>query len=479
MNAVTGRENSNCGGLINPLSGSLAPSVARSLDFKNVPKSKAQMSKGHGLVKRTYRQNGEIREWWTFVYWHPIKKRNIRLQKKDFPTNIKTEHEAVEFKKAFLGKLNSLKAKIQKVEEWKNRYHDFEVLLSGFEKDRRRRSPNNWQRDVYFLSRYVFNFYLTLNSENNISRWHFLFDDFRDHLEIVKPLKVSTRKVLAYSTKNHCIKALNNFLTFVYRKNKMGSPPKCSVFEKNLLNRKGAESLIPKDEEQYIYNKLDGEFHLSAKFWRTLYNTAVRQNEGFGLSLADIYVGAPKNESLVRAFARYSLHCHGHIVLESQPKLSQIRDADGTVPRKPLKSKKKIEPKNNRIIPILNKETWLILVSLLKVQRENWKNKKYGNDKKNYLLFDGLNKSIFANDLRKAYEGTKFKRHTAHDCRHTFCTEFGGMTEGNQFLCQNVLGHKDSKTNDHYFHLWENIQLKMKTDSMLEDDSWLDKIDVG
>jgi integrase len=104
------------------------------------------------------------------------------------------------------------------------------------------------------------------------------------------------------------------------------------------------------------------------------------------------------------------------------------------------------------------------------------KSKKYGDQRGNYLLFDGLDKNRVSNKIRRAYEMLGVVAKSPHDCRHTFCTELVALTEGHHFLAKYVLGHSDIATTENYLHLWEVIQQKMTQDRQIEDSIDLDDI---
>jgi integrase len=359
-----------------------------------------------------------------------------------------------------------------------NKYHNFTVLLKEYEKDRVEKAPQSYKSDVYYLSDYVFDFYLTKNEHNIVALWHEFFDDFRHWLIGAETThnKRSTDK-LAYSSMNNCIKALNTFLRFVYHKDKMGDPPKCPVYPKDKLNRKGLESVISRDEEQFVFDRLVKIEKRSAIFWRTLIATAMRISEGLGLSIADIFKGAPTSSPIFTdALKRHGIQCYGYIVLRDQPALPTIRDKTNHVSRKPLKGRKKIDPKFNRTIPIIDQDVWQLILEMFKEQKENWEKKKFGLEKRDYLLFNGLTKSVFSNDLRLAYEKSSFTPHTPHDVRHTGCTAWARLTFGDHFLCQHILGHKDPEETQRYLHLWEEIQRDLETEQALLDDNFLDDL---
>lgn len=75
-----------------------------------------------------------------------------------------------------------------------------------------------------------------------------------------------------------------------------------------------------------------------------------------------------------------------------------------TVPRKPLKGRKKINEKNSRIIPITDEIVWDDLVLRAKTQFTNWKSGIYGSNNEDYLLFDGINKTTNYTRLKIAYD---------------------------------------------------------------------------
>src|SRR5690606_3377101 len=133
---------------------------------------------------------------------------------------------------------------------------------------------------------------------------------------------------------------------------------------------------------------------------------------------------------------------------------------DGTIARKPLKGRKKISPKNSRIIPIREKETWNVLARRYKEQKAALESKVWGRDPINYMLFEDLKYSKAKRSLESAYEGSVFTTKTWHDCRHSFCTFFVGETRS-FFLARAILGHK-SNAFEKYLHIYEEMTLKAK-----------------
>ncbi len=150
---------------------------------------------------------------------------------------------------------------------------------------------------------------------------------------------------------------------------------------------------------------------------------------------------------------RFEIKSFLHLVLDSQPANSTARGKDGSVKRKPLKHRKRIEPRGNRLIPVFDKRTAEILVRRFNEQAKLFKESLYGGDKGNYLLFGAIDKNRISNKLRKVYQGLPFQPKSPHDCRHTFCTNLVAATEGHNFLAKHVLGHSDAKTTENYMHL--------------------------
>lgn len=242
-----------------------------------------------------------------------------------------------------------------------------------------------------------------------------------------------------------------------------GPAPRCTMLAKHLLNRKGIETYISTAEFNNVYNKLLTIDKDVADFYLVLANTGLRLNECLGLAASHIFKGAPTEANLVKMLQRFNLTSVVHIILDSQPSSStEVRDKDKKVLRKPLKHRKKIEPKNNRIIPVSDMAAAKILADRFNAQAANIKNKLYGDNRSQYLLFEGLHKNRVSSKLRKAYESLGLPPKSPHDCRHTYCTNLIAQTEGHHFLAKYVLGHTDIATTENYLHLWAVIQQKIR-----------------
>lgn len=392
--------------------------------------------------------------YYSIVYFDGHKK--IRLKQSEHP-KFSSIDEAKSWADSKAAQFDCMKARAQKRLEWKTKYYNFSKLADQYEINCKKEQPNSWRNTSFFLHHYVFHFFLDIKNANNPNLWPMYFQDFKDWLED-KALTITTpRKVISYSSKNHCIKTLNTFLTFLISKGQAdpSSIYKMKGFEKSKLNSRDADALITKDEFNTIYGRLLSINELSAIFYQTCYFTGMRFNEVMGLSMDNLYPGMIQDDVLHRSLTKDNIQYYGYIVLESQPKHKTIkRNPDGSVDRKPLKSKKSIHEKNNRIIPIIDKNLFNNLVKLYKNQQELRSKRVYGDNPKNYLLFDGLFTTRAVVDLRKAYEATKYSAKGYHCCRHTRATELVGQTLS-FVLAKYWLGHSRQETTDRYTHIFQ------------------------
>lgn len=402
-----------------------------------------------------------------YMYYDSTLKKNVRLRVGEIPPGINSDEEADTFCHQKESEIEASKIRILRRLKWKSRYHNFEDLMEIFKNERLKESPNNWKNDIYYMEQYVLNFFINQNTFSNMNDWYIHFENFKNWLDKVKTVKGNN--TLAYSTKNQCIKALNAFLKVMHRKNKIERITKCPQFARHLENSKNAEEVISESDTLKIYNELKSINSLAVELFFILTHTGLRINEGLGLCLDNLVQGDVENRTFHEQLIRHGVSYVGYISLESQPANStNIRDNNNLVPKKALKGRRRIEPKNNRIIPLINKEVFNALGKLYFAQRELFQQKKFGNSPKDYLLFDGLNKQRFGNYLRQACKNLKIRNFTPHSCRHTFATQFTGMTFGNVFLCQMVLGHRDLNTSRKYIHIWEQIHKDSKSAQQLK-----------
>lgn len=291
--------------------------------------------------------------------------------------------------------------------------------------------PNSWKNSRFDLENYVIPYFLDLKKSNNPNNWSLHFEDFKKWLEEDAYTIKKKKALISYSTKNHCIKTLNTFLDYLKRQNLVDPVNiyKMTSFASHLVGSRNSDHLISKEEFQIVHGLLKDSNSMAAIFFQTAYWTAMRFNEIYGLSIDDLFIGELDEQVMGPALNHHRIKYHGYILLSSQPK-NKIRDRqkDGSILRKPLKGKPKIDSKYDRIVPIIDKELFNNLVRLYKIQEENFKKKVYGSNPKDYVLFDGLTHSDVVVSLRDAYQKTKYKQKSYHCCRHTRCTELVGMT---------------------------------------------------
>jgi integrase len=132
----------------------------------------------------------------------------------------------------------------------------------------------------------------------------------------------------------------------------------------------------------------------------------------------------------------------------------------GSVPRKPLKTRKSIDPKWYRYIPIFDKDTWNTLVKRWNERIEELENQSVEIDPRDGLLFEGITSSMFYADCVKAFTKLGLKFRSPHKLRHTFLTWFYDKTNEDLLLAKKVGGHEDLRSMENYSHLTEQIGLE-------------------
>ena len=142
---------------------------------------------------------------------------------------------------------------------------------------------------------------------------------------------------------------------------------------------------------------------------------------------------------------------YGYIRLESQMnKKSAYRDPkNGNIKRKPLKSKPRISPEFDRIIPVTDKEVWEALVKNQRRALDEYDGKIHSSGNvDDYLLFN-----IDMNEIRK--DMRKHTKKTPHCCRNTYATTtvraFRGVNYGSE-LIKAITDHSSVEF-ERYVHL--------------------------
>lgn len=403
-------------------------------------------------VELRKRANGE--EYFSFVYWDGEKR--VRLKTQDHP-QFKSLADAKEWAKAKEAEYESAKSRIIRRLQWRTQFYEFTKLADEYVENCKKTQPNSWKNTAFYLNHYVLPFFLDVKKSNNPNNWSLFFEDYKNWLEDTAKGTKRNKKSIAYSTKNHCVKTLNTFLDYLVRKNLLDKANvyKMTGFPASKINLRDAGALISEVEFKTIYNLLTKDNPLVATFFQTAYYTGMRFNEIYGLSIDDIFIGEIEDIVLKRALEDHEIEYFGYIVLESQP-AAKVRDRlpDGSIKRKPLKGKPKISEKYNRLVPIIDKVLFNNLVKLYKNQEAKFKQKAYGSNPKDYVLFENLTSSEASVDLRAAYEKTSFLAKSYHCCRHTRCTELVGNTR-DFVLARYWLGHARQETTLRYTHIYQ------------------------
>ena len=390
--------------------------------------------------------------------------KRIRLKKSEHPhfTDRKTAEAWSKSQKAFEQSQKNLIA--QKL-EWKSQYFEFDSLVIKYADWQKSQAPNSWENNITWLEQYVLPWFLSFKKQNNVNGWHFLYSEFIDYLRD-EATTTSRGTKLAVASSNKVIHTLNSFVRFLGKYNLIdpSAAIKCEAFPDSLQKTKSFDNVIKPDEFSIIEKKLSEAHKPSADMFRLLYFTGLRSNEGFSLPMSFLYSGN-MDGILHEKLAEQDIKYYGYIVLESQcADKSRPRNPDThEIPRKPLKGRKTIHNKNNRVIPIRDKETWNILASRYLACQEEFETRKYGSNETNYLLFPDVNNTKVSRELKVAYSNSSYKQKTLHDCRHSFCTYFVGET-ANFFLARAILGHK-SNAFERYLHIYESISLNAKRKS--------------
>lgn len=404
----------------------------------------------------------------SFIYYDTTLGKNVRLKAAEIPSNIRSEIDAEEFCKKFDRKYDSLQRRLAEKMKWKTQFFNFEKTLERFQTSRKEEAPNSWQADEYYFNYHILDFFLNQKGENNVNNWHFHFEDFREYSSSVPPLKQKIGdKRLSSATRNNIIKSLNTLLRFLWRRREVEAEYKCRYYSKSLISRKSIESVIPDDQQKTIFERLTTDNPLAADMFWVALNTGLRLNELLGLSRADFFPGEPVYKPLLMSLKSLSLTPIGYLLLESQPSNSVVlRDSSGKVRRKPLKGKRIIGENENRTVLIFDKQTFNILASLWNEQRAKREQGRHGESPNDYLLFDGLNKNIYSNALKKAQRllRTKF---TPHDTRHTYSTWLAEVSAGNFMLCKIILGHSNLDVTLRYIHMQERMQRELRRNQQL------------
>lgn len=409
------------------------------------------------------RKTGEEYTYYQFRSYNPNTQRYEVVPVDSLPEYIRhcrSEEEAEKYCQLRSSEENAIKARIIKRKEWEGRFQDYKKLLEDFGTYHKNNAPNTWKNDVYHLEAHVFPFFLGNKISSNVQEWPIHFMDFKQWLREQKPL-IYNRASYAINTQNQIIKALNLFISYYCKCNPTAQIiQKCEVYSKDMCVKSTADDVLSEDEIIKVWEELKSIRPVSANLFYVLAKTGMRVNEAIGLCLAFLVPGemtGNKGQSYHRLIANYDLSYHGYICLESQPRLRLVRSEDGRVPRKPLKSRKEIEPQSFRFIPVFDKKAWEVLEKIAGEKYLDYEKKTWGEDPKDYLFFEGITIATFYADLTKAFEKANVRFHSAHKLRHTYLTWLYDVTSNDPTLARIIAGHRDKEIVEIYSHLAEQV----------------------
>lgn len=377
--------------------------------------------------------------YYSFSYTCQKTKKRVKLKKSEHPL-FTDKNEAILWAKSQEAHRQIEKTRVELALKWRNEYFNFNQLLKEFSNWYQYEAPNSYQQTIIRLEHYVFRFFLQEKKCGNVAQWNLYHEEFKGWLR--NCISLRTGKVISYSTKNHAIKALNNFTTFLRKHNKLTASDavKCESFAKHLVKDRSYEDIVSSEEFIKLYDSLELLQGDVSDFYYILRFTGMRFNELFSLEKDSLYSGDCPLE-LQSELNKFDYKVFGYILLNSQ----SSGKTNNKAPRKPLKGRKKIDHKNSRMIPITDKKCWNLLA------------KRY--QKSEQLFFEDTTYHCLLSNLKKAYYKINKEMKSYHCLRHSYATELIGKTKS-YFLMRVILGHKTMEIMDKYIHIYEKLNLE-------------------
>ncbi len=404
-------------------------------------------------MKYERRENANGSHYYRFSFYDSKIKKQTHLTKaevrKRFGRDIVDEDDARECLKLLAAKVESEKIRVQRRLEWQDKYYSFAKLADLYEEKQKKKAPNSWQNNCFYLRHYVLFFFLQKQKINLLDLWADHFEKFTTWLETAQ--KIRGKGVIAYASKNHAIKALNTFLDHLEAERAITFSQRCPAFPEYLLYSRTIDDVVLPQEMEQIYEELKSRgFRTEAIFYRFLYFSGMRFNEAAAISVGDLFQGVIASEFLKNKLNAYNIDYFGYIVADGQ--LGKV-DVFGRVTRSPFKGRKKIEEKYNRVLPIIDKILWNDLVDVAGEVHENMRRDQTPRD---CLLFRSINDSTSTVRLMEAYRSRKLKWRPWHCLRHSRATYLIGQTS-DAMLARIWLGQSSPRTLEKYNHLYQAI----------------------
>jgi hypothetical protein len=302
-----------------------------------------------------------------FIYFDPNQAKNVRVSSKDgWPSNVYSFEDAMRERGRILGKIDARLTEAKKRLDWMGRYQKFDEIVLEYESWIAKKAPNSYSTSLSYLKNYVLYWFLNQKSLNNPEEWRRHYYEFTEWLSGPNCALKLRKSKLSKNTINNIIKSLNALLTFFEEKHFLGPFGRCKELQIGNDERRGLEALYSEDESKMITKKLAEINPKYGLFYRLLLTTGMRFNEAIGLHVDSFTFDVPREKvSLFKKFDEAGIPYFGFILLKDQPKLKQIFDVNGKVPRKPLKGRREISPLFNRYIPLIDEQITIDIVALI------------------------------------------------------------------------------------------------------------------
>lgn len=382
----------------------------------------------------------------SYVLYNPETKKNERFKLLK-PTKIL--EEAKKARRNTEIKMGIAQTRAQRRFEFLQKFNNQEALFEKFTQHRKKAAKRSWKEEISRLNCYVFPFFIGKMNLNHPALWFEYWQEFQDSLNFSIRSNTKAKNKLTVNTKDNIIRAANSFISFV-EMTESGSPLKrLPEFKFEEKEQRGIESVYTDDEILAVHQEfLSLRMQKYADLWKLLSTTGMRVGEAIGLMHDDIaFNRTPAQEKWIFTALKDKTDMFGYILLKSQPFDVNHLVLNGEVKRSPLKKRKKIAPQYNRVIPLIDKDTALILQRLKKQVTT------FG------LLFEGCSYREFYKVFAQIREKLKLDKHKdIHSVRHTFATKFTKLCDGDPRLAEKVLGHSDPKMTARYNHLANEME---------------------
>lgn len=360
--------------------------------------------------------------------------------------------------KIFEAKYDTLVKEREQRESWHDQYHNFEALLEVYIEKTMERSPRSWESKTAYFRFYVLPFFLNECRATKLEEWRLHFGAFRKFLKNTNQVRAKNKK-LSLNSQNHCITELNNFLHIMANDTppKCDPQPKCPPFQdKTDASLKGIEEVFTEEEIDKLFHFLDSKNKDASGLFLLLVRTGMRIQEALGLGVNNILKSKIPHKQLDDMLSSIDLGNYSiHIFFSRQLDNKSLIHDDEEARFAPLKSKPVIHERYMRYCPVWDNKLENILVEKMRSLKIDWQEKKYGDDKDQYLMFGrSITQSMLYNLFNDFYSSYKeYSRKTPHDCRHTASTYFA-THDITGVLGKIILGQTE-KTQKRYNHLNE------------------------